>query len=263
MSILNEIIAFKRKEITESQVLRPVKLLERSIFFETPSVSMCDYLQREDKVGIIAEIKRASPSKGAINPYIDVEQLSIGYMQAGASALSVLSDTKYFAGSTHDVEVARKYNYCPILRKDFIVSEYQIIEAKSIGADCILLIATAIEAESCRQLASFAKTLGLEVLLEVHNKAEIESHVNPYIDLVGVNNRNLHDFSTDIETSVALSEYIPDGFIRVSESGLSDANAILRLKQVGYQGFLIGGFFMQHAHPEEACARLVKEVMKG
>jgi len=261
MTILEEILVHKRKEVTEAKELRPIKLLERSIFYETDSVSMSGYLSRPDKVGIIAEIKRASPSKGMIHEHIDVEQLSIGYMQAGASALSVLSDAKFFSGSNKDVEVARKFNFCPILRKDFILSEYQVIEAKSIGADCILLIAAAIDAKTCKQLAQVAKGLGLEVLLEVHSKEEIDSHASEYIDIIGVNNRDLRDFTTDIETSIALAEHIPTDFIKISESGISNADAIVRLKSVGYDGFLIGGYFMEHGHPEDACARLIKEVL--
>jgi indole-3-glycerol phosphate synthase len=221
------------------------------------------YLQRPDKVGIIAEIKRASPSRGMIHEHVDIEELSVGYMQAGASALSILSDKKFFQGSSKDVEIARKFNYCPILRKDFIISEYQIIEAKSIGADCILLIAAVLTKQECAQFAAFAKKLGMEVLLEVHNKEELLSHVNPHVDLVGVNNRNLHDFKTDIRTSILLAEHIPSDFVKVSESGLSDAASILKLKSLGYEGFLIGGYFMTHAHPEEACARLVKEIKLG
>jgi len=263
MTILEEILAHKRKEVAEAQELRPIKLLERSIFYETDSVSMRGYLSRPDKVGIIAEVKRASPSKGMIHEHIDVEQLSIGYMQAGASALSVLSDTKFFSGTNKDVEIARKFNYCPILRKDFMLSEYQVIEAKSIGADCILLIAAALDAQTCKQLAQMAKELGLEVLLEVHNKEEIDSHASEYIDLIGVNNRDLHDFTTDIKTSMELAEHIPADFVKISESGISTADAIVQLKTAGYQGFLIGGYFMEHAHPEDACARLIKEVRKG
>ncbi|QTN39269.1 indole-3-glycerol phosphate synthase TrpC [Cryomorphaceae bacterium] len=260
MNILDEIIAHKRAEVAESKEIRPVKLLEKSIFFETDCVSMKQYITRPDKVGIIAEIKRASPSTGTLHEHVDVEQLSIGYMQAGASALSVLSDSKYFSGSLKDVEVARKFNYCPILRKDFVVSEYQIIEAKSSGADCILLIAAALSPQQSKSLAGFARSLGLEVLLEVHNEIEIQDHLNEHLNLVGVNNRDLKTFSTSIENSIRLSSLIPDHFCRISESGIKSAKEVLTLKEVGFQGFLIGGYFMQHAQPERACARLVKEI---
>ncbi|MEM7103259.1 MAG: indole-3-glycerol phosphate synthase TrpC [Bacteroidota bacterium] len=260
MSILDEIIKHKTKAVENNRQLKPTKLLEQSIYFETPVISLSQYLKREDKLGVIAEIKRASPSEGIINEYIDVEQLSIGYMQAGASALSVLSDTQFFKGSNNDVKTARQFNYCPILRKDFIVDEYQVIEAKSIGADCILLIAAALPVEQCEALAKLAKKLGLEVLLEVHNAEEIETHVNEFVDIVGVNNRNLHDFTTSIETSLALEESIPKEFVRISESGISTPGSIVILKQNGFDGFLIGGYFMKHAQPEDACAKLIKDV---
>jgi len=262
MTILEEIMAHKRKEVAEAQELRPIKLLEKSIFFETPVVSMSEYLKRDDKVGIIAEIKRASPSLGMIHEYVDVEQLSVNYMQAGASALSVLSDSKYFGGSLKDVEIARKFNYCPILRKDFMLSEYQLIEAKSHGADCILLIAAALEPKALKDLAKAAKQLGLEVLLEVHSQEEIDGYASEHVDIIGVNNRNLHDFSTDIQTSIDLAEHIPSEFVKISESGISKPESILKLKDVGFDGFLIGGYFMEHAQPEEACANLIKAVMQ-
>src|SRR5262249_23227520 len=155
-----KIVEQKRKEVAERKSLYPVKLLEQSIFFASPAVSLKKYVQRKDLSGIIAEIKRKSPSKGPLNPHISVERTSIGYMQAGASALSVLTDKEFFGGSNEDLMVARKFNYCPILRKDFTIDEYQIIEAKSIGADAILLIAAIMEPQRVLALASFAHTLG-------------------------------------------------------------------------------------------------------
>ena len=137
MNILEKIVEQKKKEMAERKSLYPVKLLEQSIFFASPTVSLKKYVQRKDLSGIIAELKRKSPSKGAINPYVSIERTSIGYMQAGASALSILTDKEFFGGSNEDLMVARKFNYCPILRKDFTIDEYQIVEAKSIGADAI------------------------------------------------------------------------------------------------------------------------------
>jgi len=157
MQILEEIIAYKRKQVEEQKGLFPAKLLEKSIFFDTPTVSLTKYLLREDRWGIIAEIKRKSPSQGIINDNVSVERISIGYMQAGASALSVLTDHKYFGGSNQDLTDARTFNFCPILRKDFTVDEYQIIEAKSIGADAILLIAAALTPSEVRKLTAFAR----------------------------------------------------------------------------------------------------------
>lgn len=262
MNILQEIITYKAQEVSARKEIKPAKLLESSIYFETPVVSMTSYLKRPDLQGIIAEIKRKSPSAGMIHEYIDVEELSIGYMQAGASALSVLSDEKYFGGSNEDVTKARKFNYCPILRKDFIIDPYQVIETKSIGADCLLLIAAALDPGTCRDLAKLARELGLEVLLEVHNKSEIESHVNEYVNLIGVNNRDLRNFSTSIGPSVELAAHIPIEFVKISESGITSAADIMELRSHGYRGFLIGGYFMSHAHPEEVCARLIRELQE-
>lgn len=262
MTILEKIVGQKKKEIALNKEIRPVKLLERSIYFETPVVSMKKYLQRDDKVGIIAEIKRSSPSTGLLKQQLDVEQLSIAYMQSGATALSVLTDEQFFKGSVEDLTTARKFNYCPILRKDFLVDEYQLVEAKSIGADCILLIAACLSPEECRTLTGTAKKLGLEVLLEVHSLEEIHSHVHEELDIVGINNRNLHDFTTRINTSIELGSSIPEGFIKISESGISEAEQVITLKKEGFDGFLIGGYFMKQPHPAESCRQLINEVQK-
>lgn len=260
MNILEEIVAQKAKEVAQNKALKPIKLLEKSLFFDTDVVSMTAYLRRSDKAGIIAEIKRSSPSSGRFKGHIDVEKLSIGYMQAGATALSVLTDQRYFDGSNHDLSTARKFNYCPILRKDFILDEYQIVEAKSIGADCILLIAACLTAERCKQLAAFAQHLGLEVLLEIHRKAEIESHINPFINLVGVNNRNLENFETSIEHSIEMVEFLPKEMVKISESGITQASQVNRLREHGYEGFLIGSYFMSQAHPDRACRLLIDDL---
>jgi len=260
MSILGKIVAHKMREVAENEEVKPIKLLERSIYFDSPVVSLKDYLLRKDKAGIIAEIKRSSPSEGSIKEYLDIEQLSIAYMKAGATALSVLTDQQYFGGSNQDLSEARKFNYCPILRKDFIIDEYQVFEAKSIGADCILLIARCLSPARCKELARVAKKLRMEVLLEVHNKEEITSHLHDNIDLVGVNNRNLVDFNTRVETSMRLAKYIPQGFVKVSESGISNAAQIDHLRAEGYKGFLIGSFFMRQVRPAQACRDLINQL---
>ncbi len=262
MSILDKIIAQKKKEVAERISLYPIKLLEQSIYFNSETVSMKKYLLRDDKEGIIAEIKRKSPSKGVINHHLNVERTSIGYMQAGASALSVLTDAEFFGGKNEDLTTARKYNFCPILRKDFIIEEYQIVEAKSIGADTVLLIAACLEPQRLKELADFAKSLGLEVLLEVHNQEELQKSLNPSVDMVGVNNRNLATFETSVETSKELASQIPSEFVKVSESGINDPKVVADLRTYGYRGFLIGEYFMQHARPEEATERFIRELKK-
>ncbi len=261
MTILEKIITHKRKEIAKRKELYPIALLEQSIYYRTPVVSMKKYLTRKDKSGIIAEFKRKSPSKGAINPYAKVEKVSIGYMQAGASALSILTDQEFFGGKNNDLTEARKFNFCPILRKDFVIEAYQIAEARSIGADTILLIAACLDKEAVSRLSTYAKSLGLEVLLEVHAESELDKLCDS-IDIVGVNNRNLMDFSVNIDTSLTLANKIPADFIKISESGISNAETIVELKQAGYQGFLIGEYFMQSANPQRVCLNLVEEIQR-
>lgn len=260
MDILEKIIRHKFLEVAERKSLFPTKLLEKSIYYEGKPVSLKKYLLREDKTGIIAEFKRKSPSKGDINKHAEVERTTIGYMQAGASALSVLTDSDFFGGKNEDLTTARKFNFCPILRKDFIIDEYQIIEAKSIGADAILLIAAALDPKQLMSLAKFAKSIELEVLMEVHNKSELENNLNQYLDIVGVNNRNLKTFETTIETSKMLAPLIPDEFIKISESGISDPNTIIELRMYGFQGFLIGETFMKQARPDLAAASFIEQL---
>jgi len=259
MSILDKIIARKKKEVAERKELYPVKLLEKSIYFETPAVSLRKYIQRPDKSGVIAEFKRRSPSKGAINPYAEVEKVSIGYMQAGASALSVLTDESFFGGQNADLTEARKFNFCPILRKDFVIDEYQVIEAKSIGADAVLLIAECLDEKSIRQLASAAHALGLEVLMEVHSREQLDK-ITEGVDLLGVNNRDLTTFEVSLAASMDLAPDIPEELVRVSESGISDPQAIVQLKDFGYEGFLIGEHFMQSPDPGKACREFIQRI---
>lgn len=261
MNTLEKIVLEKRKQVQEEKKLFPVELLERSIYFKSECVSLKKYLLRDDKSGIIAEIKKKSPALGAINPYVKVEKLSIGYMQAGASALSVLTDKKFFGGSNADLTTARKYNFCPILRKDFVIDGYQVIEAKSIGADAILLIAAILSKDEISRFTDLAHKLGMEVILELHAETELEK-VNNSIDIIGVNNRNLETMKIDITTSKSMAELIPDGFMKISESGIEDPILVLELKQLGYNGFLIGSYFMKHPEPEKACAEFIRQINK-
>jgi indole-3-glycerol phosphate synthase len=261
MNILDTIIAEKRKEVEERKQLYPTKLLEKSHFYDTPCVSLKDYVLRKDKYGIIAEFKRKSPSKGMINEYADIEQVSMGYMQAGASALSILTDEKFFGGSSKDLTTARKFNFCPILRKDFIIEEYQIIEAKSIGADAVLLIASVLSSKEVLELSKFAKSLGLESLLELHDETEMD-RMNPFTELVGINNRNLKDFSVDINQSIKLALSIPDEFVKIAESGISNVETLIRLKRSGFQGFLMGERFMASSRPEITCNDFIADLKK-
>ena len=209
--------------------------------------------------GVIAEYKRKSPSKGIINDTDSVERVSVWYMQAGASALSILTDEKYFGGKNEDLMTARKFNFCPILRKDFVIDEYQIIEAKSIGADAILLIAEALEKDEVLTLAKKAKSIGLEVLMEIHTEDQLEK-ANEFIDIIGVNNRDLKTFKVDIENSIRISSKIPSQFVKISESGISSPEDVKKLKKYGFQGFLIGENFMKSDQPGKACANFLREI---
>jgi indole-3-glycerol phosphate synthase len=260
MNILDKIIEHKYKEVAERKSLYPVKLLEQSIFFSSPTVSLKKYVQRKDKSGIIAEIKRKSPSKGIINASVSIERTSIGYMQAGASALSILTDKEFFGGTSDDLTVARKFNFCPILRKDFIIDEYQIIEAKSIGADAILLIAAVLPVNRLNELAQFAKSLGLEVLMEVHTAEELTSNQEAEVELVGANNRDLKTFIVSIDISKKLAPLMPKGKVLVSESGIDSPAAIVELRKYGYEGFLMGETFMKHSRPEQAAKDFIEEL---
>lgn len=263
MNILDQIIEYKKKEVEERKSLYPVKLLEQSIYFKTQPVSMKKYLQRKDLTGIIAEFKRKSPSKGVINAHASVERTSIGYMQAGASALSVLTDKNFFGGSNEDLMVARKFNFCPIIRKDFTIEEYQVVEAKSIGADAILLIAAVLDPKRSKELAAFAHSFGMEVLLEVHNEEELKANLEAGADMIGVNNRNLKTFEVSIEASKRLAPQIPASVVKVSESGISSPDTIIDLRKHGFEGFLMGENFMKHSRPDQAAMEFVEELRKA
>jgi indole-3-glycerol phosphate synthase len=211
-------------------------------------------------VGIIAEFKRKSPSKGWIHEDADVVEVASGYCDAGAAGISILTDTPWFGGVVQDVLAARPHVSCPVLRKDFIIDEYQLFEAKSMGADVILLIAAALTVDECEKLAFKAKALDLEVLLEVHNKEEL-GHCNDAVDMVGVNNRNLKTFEVSTAVSFELAPLIPDKFVKVSESGLSDTATLRELMAVGYQGFLMGETFMKHSDPAFELKKLISALV--
>jgi indole-3-glycerol phosphate synthase len=258
MNILDTIIEYKKGEVKSKKEKVKIADLERSNFFGRKTFSIKDFLLDENKTGIIAEFKRKSPSKGIINDKADVVSVTKGYADNGASCLSVLTDEHFFGGSDNDLIKAR-INHIPILRKEFIVDEYQIIEAKSIGADLILLIAACLTPKEVKQLASFAKQLGLGVLLELHDEEEL-AHICDETDLVGINNRNLKTFVVDIERSLRMAEQIPAGKIKVAESGISSVENITVFKENGFNGFLIGENFMKEADPTIAFARFVNQL---
>jgi len=258
MNILDTIIEYKKKEVEKRKKEISVATLEGAEYFERKTLSLREFLLKEEKTGIIAEFKRKSPSKGIINDKADVAEVTRGYAMNGASCLSVLTDEHFFGGSDEDVRRAR-VNTIPILRKEFIIDEYQVTEAKSIGADVILLIAACLSAKEVKRLASFAKQLGLSVLLELHDENELD-HVCDDTDIVGINNRNLKTFVVDIERSLRMAERIPAGKIKVAESGISTPENIILFKENGFNGFLIGEHFMKEKDPTIAFARFVQQL---
>ncbi|MBV7531835.1 indole-3-glycerol phosphate synthase TrpC [Chitinophaga sp. sic0106] len=258
-NILAEIVAHKHTEVAARKQVRSTAELEQAPMFGRETLSLCQFLRMPDKTGIIAEFKRRSPSKGLINGNVTVQQVTTAYTRYGASGLSVLTDEKFFGGTSDDLQQARSYNQVPILRKDFIVDEYQIVEAKAIGADVILLIAECLEAAEVKQLSTFAHNLGLEVLLEVHSESQLEK-VSEHVNLVGVNNRDLITFQVDFNRSCELAPKIPSDKLKVAESGINDPAAIVTLQQAGFEGFLIGEHFMRQEDPARAFENFVTEM---
>lgn len=256
MNILDKIILDKKREVELKKALIPVSQLENSALFGARTQSLSKNLHN-NLIGIIAEHKRRSPSKSIINNSFSVEEVVIGYQNGGASGISVLTDGKYFGGSLDDLLLAKASTTIPLLRKEFIIDEYQILEAKAFGADTILLIAAVLDRKEIKQLSEFAQSLGLEVLLEVHNREELDKSIMPSLDMIGVNNRNLKTFEVTIEYSKELAMHIPDEFVKVSESGIDSTKAIAELQQYGYQGFLIGEHFMKTENPGKAAKELI------
>jgi len=248
-------VAVKERQVEFEKTEIPVSEWEKRPFFMRKTFSLCTSLMDNTKTGIIAEFKRKSPSRGIINDRALVENVTKAYRMSGASGLSVLTDRAFFGGSSGDLEKARD-NDIPILRKDFIIDEYQVVQAKAIGADVILLIAACLSPERVKRYAAFAKKIGLEVLLEIHNEAELD-HICGDTDMIGVNNRDLRTFKVDIKTSLELINKIPTNKIAVAESGISDVETIVTLKQAGFKGFLMGETFMKEADPGKAFADFV------
>jgi indole-3-glycerol phosphate synthase len=256
-NILDEIIAAKQKEIALNKQFQPVSELEQKPYFERATLSLKASLQTGS--GIISEFKRRSPSKGVINDTATVASVVAGYDQHGASGISILTDTQFFGGSNHDLLEGRIVSSKPILRKDFIIDEYQIIEAKAIGADVILLIAASLSPKDVKQLAGFAKSLQLEVLLELHAEEEL-GHMCDEVNMVGINNRNLKNFEVNLEHAVRLAAKLPAEKLKIAESGINNVETILYLKQQGFDGFLMGEYFMKQPDPAIAFANFVTQL---
>lgn len=258
MNILETIIAAKRIEVAERKITRPADSLTKTIGFQRPTLSLKKFLLDDSRNGIIAEFKRRSPSKGVINATADPVTVTLAYASNGAAALSVLTDEQFFGGTTADLEAAR-VNEIPILRKDFIIDEYQLIEARSMGADVILLIAACLSPEQVYSLAKAATNLGLEVLLELHDESEL-GHVCEFTPIVGINNRNLKTFEVDIDRSLAMARLLPPETIKVAESGIDKVENIIKFRENGFRGFLIGEFFMKSPEPEKTFREFAQQL---
>ncbi|MBO3117704.1 indole-3-glycerol phosphate synthase TrpC [Winogradskyella sp. DF17] len=259
MNILDKIVFDKKKEVVLRKSIIPMSQLESSVLFDRDTFSLSDRL-RQSTYGIIAEHKRRSPSKSIINQDLNIQDVASGYEDAGVCGMSVLTDGKYFGGSLDDLIVARASCNLPLLRKEFIIDDYQIIEAKAYGADVILLIAAILTRTEIKQFSELAKSLNLNVLLEVHNEEELHKSIMPSIDMLGVNNRDLKTFTVSLETSKLLSDKIPDEFVKVSESGISSVAAIKELRPYGYKGFLIGENFMKTDNPGQEATNFIKQI---
>jgi len=258
MNILDTIIAHKRVEVARCKQETSIAELEKGKFFAHETLSLKKFLLDKNKTGIIAEFKRRSPSKGIINDKATVEEVTNAYAEYGASGISILTDQEFFGGSLDDL-LAATINEVPLLRKDFMIDEYQLLEAKAYGADVILLIAACLTVAEVKQMAATAKNLGLEVLLEIHNEHELE-HICEQVDMVGVNNRNLKTFEVSIDISLDLINRIPGEKPAIAESGISDVDTIVTLRQAGFKGFLIGENFMKQPSPSIAFADFVNQL---
>ena len=259
MSILEKIVQYKHLEVAQKKYAFPVSLLETSVLFEEPTRSLVKAIKKVP-YAIIAEHKRRSPSKKVINDNLLVMDVAQDYESAGAAGMSVLTDTNFFGGSLDDLLLARSVTSFPILRKEFIVDPYQIIESKAYGADAILLIAAVLTDSEIKEFSELAQSLKLDVLLEVHNKTELDRSLIPSVDMLGINNRDLKTFQVSTETSKVLSEYIPEEFIKISESGIDSVATIKELTNFGFRGFLIGERFMKTKNPGNTAKEFINEL---
>jgi len=259
MKILDKIVEDKKIEINKLLSNSSISKLENSHLFSRKCISLKESIKNNNS-GIICEFKRRSPSNQNINYISSLSDVVSGYEEAGAAGLSILTNKKYFDGDTQDIIDIREISNLPILRKEFIISEYQVIEAKSIGSDAILLIASILSEEEIIGYSSLAKSIGLEVLLEIHSEDELYKISGDDIDIVGVNNRNLDTLEIDLNNSIELYGKIPSKFVKISESGISKVESILKLKEVGYNGFLIGEKFMKTNNPMESAYDFIKKI---
>lgn len=261
MDILNTIIAFKRNEVKVKKKLYPVSKLEDSVFFKREMPSFYKALTKPEP-SIIGEFKRKSPSKGVINFTAAVEQVVRGYEKAGIAAMSILTDKEFFDGEDIDLQNVAGFAKIPLLRKDFIVDEYQVIESKSIGAGAILLIASVLSKKEVIKLSNLALNLGMDILFEIHDEKDLDK-MNPEIKIIGVNNRNLKTFGVSLDNSRDLFLHLPLNCLKVAESGFQTYNDVKQLFTIGYDAFLIGETFMRSNNPGITAEWFIKDLKMG
>jgi indole-3-glycerol phosphate synthase len=259
MNVLDKIVAHKRKEVETEKSLHSIDDLKKSALYDRKCVSLANRLNNSVVPGIIAEFKRQSPSKGVINDKVDVIDVTKGYCEAGASAVSILTDEEFFGGTIEDLQRARPHLDCTVLRKDFIIDEYQIYKTKAVGADLMLLIAAILTKDEIIRYTDIAHEIGLEVLLEIHNAEEFENGYYDQVDILGVNNRDLKRFKTTIQNSIDLAEILPKNQLKISESGISTTQDMVKLTNAGFKGFLIGEQFMKHDDPAAELKKFIVE----
>ncbi|WP_025125772.1 indole-3-glycerol phosphate synthase TrpC [Myroides odoratimimus] len=260
MKILEQIKAHKRIEVAQRKTIKSIAELRNTPLYNRTPIDFKACITAKNNRAIIAEFKRQSPSKGIIHPNANITEIVKGYEANGAAALSILNDSQFFGALPTDFANARASVNLPLLQKDFILDEYQIEEAKSIGADAILLIAKMLPIERVKVLTDYAHQLGLQVLLETHTEEEIRCHLHTEFDLIGINNRDLNTFEVNIQHSIALANLLPQQAVKIAESGIQNAATLLELADNGFSGFLMGEYFMKMANPAEQLRLLQQEI---
>lgn len=261
MNILEKITSHKKKEVALAKSRVSLKQLEYYRHYNEKVPSFCQSILKEQSTGIIAEFKRKSPSKGDIKANAKIVDIIPGYEKAGVAGISILTDQTFFGGCNDDLTIGCDLVKLPVIRKEFIIDPYQVYEAKAIGASAILLIGAILDKSTALELAALANSLGMEVLFEIHHEDELKL-LNSYVQMVGINNRNLKTFQVDLDQSIRLATALPKSMIPIAESGISSPDEYFKLKNAGFKGFLMGEYFMKQQDPAAACQEFCRTVSK-
>lgn len=260
MNVLENIISTKIEEVKKKKTNIPITSLEEMEYFKRNTFSVSAVLKNQSGIGIIAEIKRQSPSAGILRKEVDIKNIAVSYQQNGAAAISVLTEENYFNGSLNDLKEVRSVVDIPILRKDFITDEYEIYEAKAYGADAVLLIADLLSQEQLNHLFYAAKRLGLECLVEIHSPDSVGKLDFNLMKLIGINNRDLNTFNCNLETFSKIAKLLPGDAVLVSESGIQNVDNLIKVRNEGAQGALIGEYFMKSENPGSALSEFISSI---